>query len=124
MLEDAWHDFQHQNQHAGGETASRGARRWSTATVPEPTCPADLPQRYARCLGLLPSHWAGVSVLLWTGPWAGQERAGHKGNWKQATFFMWSVWSSSVANEGRWGVAVDMVPVLAPSLRLLTASFP
>lgn len=95
MLEDAWHDFQHQNQHLGGEAASCGARRWSAATVPEPNCPGDPPQRYTRCLGLLPSHWVGVSVLLWTGPWVGQERAGHKA----ATSFTWSGWSSSVATK-------------------------
>lgn len=52
MLEDVWQDFQHKSQHGGGEAASCAAGRWSAATVPEPTCPRDLLQRYARRLGL------------------------------------------------------------------------
>lgn len=51
MLEDGWHDFQHQNQHVGGEAASCAARKWSAATVLEPTCPRDLLQRYTKVPG-------------------------------------------------------------------------
>lgn len=54
MLEDVWHDFQHQNQHVGGEAASCAVRRRSTATVLEPACSRDLLQRYSQGPG--PPH--------------------------------------------------------------------
>jgi hypothetical protein len=81
MQEDAWHDFQHQNQHSGGEAASCAARGWSAATVLESTCPGDLLQRYVRCLGLPPFSLCGCAYVA-------MDRAGES----------WSQWKLGAGN--------------------------